>query len=204
MNIGLGIFLSAILLGTIVLYHRTKDRWEWEKIIPAFTAIVVSISIAGGIGVFIYNRMSDKPKIQTSLWDINLSNSKTTIKFIKGQPTERGDEDYWVYEDETMGFSTVYFIKFKEDQVFYIGCLEDRYGDGPGIQRIKRGSSLEDVTKMFGEPSYISGSNDASKRLYLYDTYNVFLCLKKNRVTVYGIYNPKFGPVKLGKYIPDQ
>jgi hypothetical protein len=33
MSIGLGIFLSSVLLGCVTLYIFTRDRWNWTKIL---------------------------------------------------------------------------------------------------------------------------------------------------------------------------
>ena len=197
----LGILFSAILLGIVMLYLRNKERWEWDKILILFTVTIVSISILGGIGIFVYIKMYDKPEIQTSFWDINLSTSKSTIKFIKGPPNKVKDEDIWVYISEILGAPEAYFMRFSEDQLRFVGYLGGDLNGGPSIQGIKKESSLDDIIKFFGKPSHISESKDNLKRLYSYENYNVFFILEDNRVSVYGVYNPKYGPIKIEETI---
>ncbi len=173
----LGILFSAILLGIVMLYLRNKERWEWDKILILFTVTIVSIFILGGIGIFVYIKMYDKPEIQTSFWDINLSTSKSTIKFIKGPPNKVKDEDIWVYISEILGYPEAYFMRFSEDQLRFVGYLGGDLNGGPSIQGIKKESSLDDIIKFFGKPSHISESKDNLKRLYSYENYNVFFIL---------------------------
>jgi hypothetical protein len=197
----LGILFSAILLGIVMLYLRKRERWEWDKILILFTVTIVSISIFGGIGVFVYIKMSDKPEIQTSLWDTNLSTRKSTIKFIKGPPNKVIDENIWIYISEIHGTPEVYYLRFSEDQLRFVGYLGGDLSGGPSIQGIKKGSSLDDIIKFFGKPSHISESKDDFNKLYSYDNYNVFFIIEDDRVSIYGVFNPKYGPMKIEEMI---
>ena len=193
----LGILFSALLLGIVMLYLRKREKWEWDKILILFTVTIVSISIFGGIGVFVYSKMSDEPDIQTSFWDLNLSNRKATIKFIKGPPSKVKDENIWIYISEIRGTPEVYYLSFSEDHLRIVGYLGGNLSGGPGIQGIKEGSSLDDIIKFFGKPSYISESKDDFKKMYSYENYNVFFIVEDNRVSIYGVFNPKYGPMKI-------
>jgi hypothetical protein len=55
MSLGTGIFLSSLVLATVILYGITKDRWPWRRIVShtartlalfALAAIVVMAAIA--------------------------------------------------------------------------------------------------------------------------------------------------------------
>ncbi len=197
----LGILFLAILLGIVMLYLRNKERWEWDRIIILFTVTIVSISILGGIGILVYSKMSDEPEIQTSFWDLNLSTGKSTIKFIKGPPNKVKDEDIWIYMSEIFGTPESYYIRFSEDQVRFIGYLGGDLSGGPSIQGIKKGNSLDDIKKVFGKPSHISASKENRKKLYSYENYNVFFIIEDNKVSIYGVYNPKYGPMKIEETI---
>ena len=197
----LGILFSAILLGIVMLYLRKRERWEWDKILILFTITIVCISIFGSIGVFVYIKMSAKPEIQTSFWDINLTTRKSTIKFIKGPPNKVNDENIWVYISEIRGTPEVYFLKFNEDQLRFVGYLGGDLSGGPSIQGIEKGSSLDDILTFFGKPSHISESKDGFKKLYSYENYNVFFIIEDNRVSIFGVFNPKYGPMKIAEII---
>jgi len=201
MGFRIGIFFSAILLGIVVLYLRNRERWEWDKIVILFTVGIVSISILGGIGIFVYIKKSDKPEIQTSFWDINLSSSKSSIKFIKGPPDKIEPEDIWVYISEIFGAPEAYYLRFNEDQIRLVGYLGGASSGGPSIQGIHKGSSLDDILMFFGKPSHISESTDNLKKLYSYENYNVFFKIEDSRVSTYGVYNPKYGPMKIQETI---
>ena len=201
MGFRLGILFSAILLGIVMLYLRSKERWEWNKILILFTVAIVCISIFGGIGIFVYIKKSDKPEIQTSFWDITLSSSKSSIKFIKGPPNKIEPEDIWIYISEIFGAPEAYYLRFNEDRLRLVGYLGGDLSGGPSIQGIKKGSRLDDILMFFGKPSHISESIDNLKKLYSYENYNVFFIIEDNRVSTYGVYNPKYGPMKIEETI---
>jgi len=201
MGFRLGILFSAILLGIVMLYLRSKERWEWDKIIILFTAAIVSISILGGIGIFVYIKKSDKPEIQTSFWDITLSSSKSSIKFIKGPPNKIEPGDIWVYISEIFGAPEAYYLRFNEDELRLVGYLGGDLSGGPSIHGIKKGSSLDDIILFFGKPSQLSESIDNLIKLYSYENYNVFFMIEDNRVSTYGVYNPKYGPMEFEETI---
>ena len=201
MGFRLGILFSAILLGIVMLYLRSKERWEWDKILILFTVAIVSISIFGGIGIFVYVKKSAKPEIQTSFWDITLSSSKSSIKFIKGPPDKIEPGDIWVYISEIYGAPETYYLIFNEDQLRLVGYLGGDLNRGPSIQGIKKGSSLDDIIPFFGKPSHRSESTDNLRKLYSYENYNVFFIIEDSRVSTYGVYNPKYGPMKIEETI---
>lgn len=193
----LGILFSVVLMGIVMLYLRKKEKWEWDKILILFIITVVCISIVGGIGIFVYAKMSAKPEIQTSFWDVNLSTQKSTVKFIKGQPDKIKDGDIWIYISEILGAPEVYYMGFSRGRLRFIGYLGGELNRGPRIQGIKIGSRLDDIISFFGKPSHISESKDNPVKLYSYENYNVYFMMEDNRVSGYGIYNPEQGPMKM-------
>jgi hypothetical protein len=193
----LGILFSMILMGIVMLYLRKKEKWDWDKILILFMVTIVCISIVGGMGIVAYVKMSAKPEIQTSFWDINLSTQKSTVEFIKGQPDRIHDGDIWIYISEVLGAPEVYLVGFSKDRLRFIGYLGGELNRGPRIQGIKNGSHLDDVIAFFGKPSHISESKDKPAQLYSYDDYHVFFVIEDDRVSGYGIYDPEQGPMKI-------
>jgi hypothetical protein len=45
MSTGDGIFLSSILIGLVMLYGQTKDRWNWSKVVKITGVVIFSLSI---------------------------------------------------------------------------------------------------------------------------------------------------------------
>lgn len=92
MTLGTGVFLSSALLGFILLFVVTKDRWNWRKIgirlgilvivIPA--AIVGYLYLSDDVSRTFYRLTASK---QTELWGIKLGSSKADVLFLKGKPS---------------------------------------------------------------------------------------------------------------------
>jgi len=51
-TLGTGIFLSSLLLGTILLFWITKDRWRWPRIIYWLAGGLAAI--IGGLAFYNY------------------------------------------------------------------------------------------------------------------------------------------------------
>ena len=98
----------------------------------------IEAAICVGIGVYIFVKASAKPKIQTSFWDLNLDSSRASIEFLKGPPIEVTDDDFWIYTSKVKGKPEMYFLKFKDDQLWIIGYLKGGLNGGPGLQGFKQ------------------------------------------------------------------
>ena len=66
-----------------------------------------------------------------------------------------------------------------------------QYGDSayPEIAGVSLASSTAAVTSTFGEPEYVSSSDEGAERTYCYPAYQVLFYLRKDRVTSLGIYD---------------
>jgi hypothetical protein len=106
MSIGTAIFLSSLVLATVILYGITKDRWRWRRIVArtaltlalfALATIVVLSAIA--IGRYYYET-STKPLVpqteplvpQTEYAGLRLGMSPDEVMYIKGYPSNVVDE----------------------------------------------------------------------------------------------------------------
>ena len=45
MTTGTGIFLAGLIIGLVMLYGQTKDRWNWKKIAYFFLFVLIFIAI---------------------------------------------------------------------------------------------------------------------------------------------------------------
>lgn len=194
MEIGTGIFLSAIFLGTVALYVATKDRWNWKKILLWPLAIVLGLSVIGGAGVYINGQLEERPRKEHRLWGIQLGASIAEVKFAKGEPSQQG-ADIWAYLQGERGADGIYFVRFKDGKVravMYRGPAHN----APSIQRISPYSSPERLVEKFGQPSYVSRSKDELRRLYSFEKYNVVFDLEKDGIVGLGVYDSSTGPLK--------
>lgn len=194
MTYRLSIIISLLILGIVMLYLRKKEGWDWDKVLLFFSVTVLTITICASIGIFIYLKMSAKPEIQTSFWEVTLESRKPSIEFIKGPPIEVTDDDYWIYQSKIKGGTEIYFLKFMNDKLWVVGYLAGGLSGGPGMQGFKQGSSVEEIVKYFGEPSQVVEINANLSKLYLYEQYNIFFVVKGNKVSYYGAYNSNLGP----------
>ncbi len=202
MTLGTGIFLSSLLLGLVVLFIATKDRWNWRKIILWPLLTIISLSIIGGISFYIYKTVAEKPSTQTSFWDISFNTTKKDIKFVKGEPTEITDMGSWVYKITQNSYNDdkdVYVINFKNDRVRFVMYFGSNWLSAPDLQGKWITSSRDEIIKKFGEPSSIVHSADELERIISYDQYNVTFILRENKVTAYGFYNPAYEPIQFAE-----
>jgi hypothetical protein len=189
MSLGMGIFLSSLVLGPIVLIIGTKDRWNWKRIILwPFTGLIL-IAIA----LWIYTKIDARAYDQTTFWDIPLGATKGDVKFLKGAPIFE-DADSYLFANNSGNNDHVYEILFKNDKVWLIKYFTiSNHTNDPGIQGIHIGDSLEKITQKFGPSSSISASNDELDRVFSFKDYHVFFAMNKNRVT-YGVFDPTIAP----------
>jgi len=202
MNLGLSIFLSSIILGTILLYIATKDRWDWKKlsrynwkkIIIRTVIIVISISIISGLAIFIGYKISNAPKKMNEFLGISLKDTKEDILFLKGEPSEITEHGNWIYEVSTISlyWDIEYKIWFKDEKIHFIECYN---GNDVDIQGIGLHSPTYEITDKFGLPSDKYFLKDKLEHLYLYEKFHVFFHLGKNKVLSFGINNPEKGPL---------
>jgi hypothetical protein len=201
MELGTGIFLSAVFLGTVALFIATKDRWNWKKIFLWPLAIIVGIGIVGGIIVYLYDAYEDRPTKITELWGISLSDSPADVKFKKGEPKERIDQDIWIYRPyETIeGNYVVYFKNDRVRSVIYFGAMYN----APTLKGFSHYDTPQDVETKLGPPFHISRTKDELRRAYSFDNFNVVVHFAHGEMSAIGIYDPNAGAFKF-KEEPDE
>ncbi|MDP2754911.1 MAG: hypothetical protein Q8P40_11060 [Nitrospirota bacterium] len=193
MSLGTAIFLSSIFLGIVALYIATKDRWNWRKIVPYSLGGLIGLAMLIAAGLWTHSLISNRPHIETVFWDIPISASKSDIKFLKGEPNRKEDEDVWFYEPQEWKLKgSIYMILFRDNKVFAI-IYEGDSIHSPWIQGIHYGDNYNSIIKKFRSPSYISTSEDELGKTLSYDRYNIAFELKENKVIAYGVYNGALG-----------
>lgn len=211
MELGSWIFLSSLLLGTVILFVVTKDRWNWKKIVKwvlVATAIAVVSLIAWYGRVLRHERENLKPKPVTVFWGIPLNASKEDVKFLKGVPNDTSvaksekNAFNWFYEKEDN--DAYHIVVFRHDTlraVIFV-CTQDCW-DEPTINGIGIGSPYTKVIELLGDPSSIDHAEDGLTRVFCYADFNSFFYLQKGNVVGYGMYHQAMGSVRL-KPLPNK
>ena len=208
MELGTGVFLSAVLLGTVALFIATKDRWNWKKILLWPVGIILALSVIGGIVGYVYTQYEEQPRKLTSLWDIPLGASIADVKFMKGLPGHQYDGDTWIYRARSYADDSNYIVRFRDGRVRIVAYQGPKY-NGPHINGFDQYSTPETVEKKLGPPSNVSYSEDGLKRLYSFERYNIMVEFARNEVIFYGVYDSGTGPIEYkkssakGEFVPD-
>lgn len=197
MSLGTGIFLSALFLGVVVLFIATKDRWNWKRgfkwlasaCVAIFLVAIVLFNFEDLQGAFIRS-LPAKP--HESLWGLKLGMPESDVRFLKGDPVEdkntksKTDEGVLFYRGDNWGAQRWWIMldeKHKVHSVIFMGSMSAH----DGIQGIKIGASVEDVTKKFGQPADVQTSENALSRTYRYPQYNLLFRFTRGKVDSYAL-----------------
>lgn len=194
MELGTGIFLSAIFLGTLALFIATKDRWNWKKILLWPLGIILGLALIGGSIGYAYQWYENRPKKLTELWGVSLNDTEADVKFKKGEPTKRYDDDIWAYRPYATieGDYVIYFKNSRVRAVIYFGSMLN----APSVHGVGNYDSVHELEANLGPPSYVSRSKDEIRRAYSFDKFNIVVHFEKGNISALGINDPALGPFK--------
>lgn len=190
MELGTGIFLSSVLLGSIALFIATKDKWNWKKIALRTSITFIAIIGLSAGSIYLYTAHENWPHEEESLLGVSLGMEKAEVKFLKSEPTDVKDNvwEYAIYEKQK------HIVGFQKERVSYSYFVYDSlYGDNfevPSLQKIKFPSTQEEIYEHFGKPTKVTWSREQLSKLFLYPKFNVFFLLTKNELRIMGIYDP--------------
>ena len=138
-----------------------------------------------------------KPRVQDVFWNITLSTSKSDIKFMNGEPTKIENNVCSYKTDDAIAKDwTEYRIGFKHNLIWYVWYSASSWNYPPDLKGIGYNDSSNEIINKFGEPTHTSSSDDQLVRLYSYDSYHAFFGLMHDRVFLYGMFNPTYGPLE--------
>jgi len=195
MSVGTGIFLSSIFIGIVVLYLSTKDRWNWKRGAKWLGLAFVAVCIIGGIGVWGFLHTSQPiidslsmPKVQTNLWELELGMSEADLIFKKGKAitnvSRKNDKQTILYDYKDR--EGRWFVGVSNKKVVSIMLVGEKFSFRK-LQDISFGSSLDQLTDKFGEPTRMKEADDHTARTFFFDKYNLMFWLEKGKVIGYGI-----------------
>jgi hypothetical protein len=185
MEIGMGIFLSSVLISLVLLYRFTRDRWNW-KIIAAAPLL---LAMVGG-AYYYYEEVMPKPpkpiKPYTGHGGVNLGMTYNDVVFLLGKPESEKiiDSSIWLkYSGMRVGFDKDAKLA-NRIWVWSSNCFT------LNVANISACSGIDKLVKKFGEPSKIETSKDGLRRIYFYPNYHLALAFAKNKVEVVAIFDP--------------
>lgn len=198
MTLGTGIFLAALFLGTIFLYHSTKDRWNWLKGVKRIGLFILSLIVLGG-GWWAYQANRDlfiPLEPYQAFGGIKLGAHQEDVLFLMGEPTSKGESKskdlIWFYKKDASDAWTIVFDQqdtVKEILLYgsYSDILLGSYGSYD-LYGIRIGSSLRKLTEKLGEPDEIETSDDKLRRFYKYKRLNARFVLTKGIVSAIAVH----------------
>lgn len=188
MSLGTGIFLSSIFLGIIWLYLKTRDTFNWSKIIKKVLLLITAIIVLCIVLFNIYDWYENKPKIYSSYLNINLSETKKDILFKMGNPTYFYDSNTFSYDFNSRNIYLNFDVK---DELTSIVCFSDKSLECENLNHIHINHSFDDIVEILGKPEFIESSENNLRRIIDYPKYKIFYILEQNKILGMGIYKDK-------------
>lgn len=202
MDLGTGIFLSAIFLGGVALYIATKDRWNWKKVILWPLGVVTALAVIGGLITYGYIKFEERPKKLTEFWGVSLSDTVTDVKFKKGRTVDQVFPDFFAhFPNGSSSDGATYFIKLNNDRVKAVLCSGNTYYCA-SLHGVNTYDSLSDVEKKLGSPSFVSRTNDELTRAYSFEKFNIVVEFSEGKMQALGIYDPAMGHYEFSETAP--
>jgi hypothetical protein len=220
MNLGLAIFLSAIFLGLIWLYSLTREKisFNFIKKIKLKYLIIFILFIIFSLTTYYYypsliNKFSekkevksskslnlDKPKKETDVKGLVLSESEKDVIFAKGIPTSKNELGYYYGtknpdfpKHQKQSFESLSY-SLSKDQLFVF--IKNKKIIGLCNLGIDFSTLyIKDATALFhtyGKPDTTLITDDDLLRCYFYKTYNQIIIMKQNIVQAKIIFNPEY------------
>jgi hypothetical protein len=214
MTLGMGIFLSALILAAVIMYALTMNRWDRRKItLRTFISIGVAVLLsAGAAALFMLKDRLLPLSVQKEYSGLQLGMTMDEVKYAIGFPDavleseiettgefkgfqkitaskdlkDKKVEDYseWNF-GRSFGYVQTTFDA-KNKKLIVVECFSrDRGGACPAIYGIKDGDTEQSVLQRLSTPEK-SQLDGVTKKMY-YERIGVFLFLTKMQVYLLGI-----------------
>ncbi len=194
MSAGLGIFLSAVFLGIIILYIKSDNKKKWHKVLR-FSIISVVIIFLLIIGYLIFSK--DKSIGENAGWksdtvvgikNIVLGTSLNEVQFQLGKfervrETNSGYVEYKRYDAPTI------FVDKNEKVIFiqyncWVNARTNIIDDISDLDGVMCGSSSQHILNKFKSENVeiICSETNVEERFYDVPSKNYRFFLNRNRV----------------------
>ncbi len=190
MELGTGVFLSAIFLGMIALFVATKDRWAWKRIFLKGVGGTIALIAIIGLGTWSYVLYSERAVPQDELSGIKLGMTEQEVKYLKGEPTEISKEGgNWIYIDNNE-YKSPYAVKFKDGVAVGLWTWKTVKASLPYVTHISSYANTKDIEEKLGKPTQVSMSKDGFTRMVIYENYRVWFALRQEQIEAVGVFDP--------------
>jgi hypothetical protein len=220
MSVGLGIFLSAIVVAIVILYGITKDRWRWRRVLSGILLIFASILVVAAALIGILHFWDEIPALVSSQIEyasIRLGMTPDEVIYVNGYPSavlgdnthtdesgiwqqvievkdlEKGKrvQDYGEWAYNTEKSRVRITFNEAKNAVIVIECYsEDRLSRCPPIAGVTDGDTEKKVIRRLGNPD--TARIEGVTKFMTYDKLGIFLWLAQERVYMLGINDRKY------------
>jgi hypothetical protein len=213
MSIGTALFLSTLVIGLIILYGITRDRWNWKAIakrtgLAVFVIVLVGLLTAGGF--YLWNNLP--VGVQTQYAGLKVGMHKDEVKYVKGMPTDvleplttegemkgwqgiittsellkqgKSVDDYntWQYD---LGEARLDLDFDPQSRLIVVSCYSPTYSSKcPSIGGLTVGVTEKEIVSRLGAPDD-ARLDGITKSLY-YKNLGIYFTLEKERVYMIGV-----------------
>lgn len=178
MTLGLGIFLSTLLVVFVLLYRWYGEQWKLARKLKITSLVLVVVLVVGFAGVWGYNAWENRPQMQTGYYGVQLGMNANEVLYVLGQPSSvseppaKGEQgwpitkfedipkdktirDYisWFYEGDQVKPRVDIRFLLATKKVRAVACYATATQYCHAVNGVGIGTTEEAVIKQLGEPS---------------------------------------------------
>jgi hypothetical protein len=195
MELGTGIFLASLVMGFVFLFHTTKDRWNWKKIMKIIGVLVLlgvcALFLSTPITKWFKTAAFFQPKL-TALTELNglkLGSNVKDAKFLFGNPDKTGTWDggvkWWRWVSTPRYGKSMLIAFIDEDSISRIRYTTNDPYDC--FLTVCRGYDIKRIQDKLGRfDSYTEGA-DGTMRWYAYKEFNTDFIVERGKVVGFEI-----------------
>ena len=214
MSIGMGLFLSSLVLSIVILYSVTKDRWRWKvgvkRTFFGFLAIILLSAAAWG-GLYIWKLLPTTITRQDQYAGVRLGMTPDEVMYVKGYPAtvlaEEVEDPVWkgfLINIETKNLEkgkrvtdyrywaydniTVVFNKDRKAVVEVKCYSNNKLSRCPSLAGVVDGDSEKEAVRKLGNAD--AAKIDGVAKTMRYSKFGIELILTKEQVYHLGIFDP--------------
>ncbi len=203
------VFFGFVFIGLIYLFVKTRDIWNWKKIVLWFIGILISVVAAFAVVMFVDSFKSFVPETFsriTSYDEITLGDKFNDVEFKKGKLKKIGDikdssDDLYVINDKT-----ALYIDKKNRLVtgLIVGCADYQSTKFNGVGCGDTGDLIQ--SKFKGDITILCEPEDRKHengplRVYDVPKYGVRYMLQQNKVVRMTAFTDEFWTENKTKWI---
>ena len=177
MSLGLGIFLSTVVVSILLLYRWTRERWNWGKGLKRVALWFSAICVVLGFSFWGYNTWEQRPRVVTSLQGIAIGEKLSDVVFNHGafERKKRDPDSVRKYQDteDYEQKDKVLRISVRSGIVVSVdyGCKSEF--DYASLNRISCDDSGDKIKELFGSKVRVLCSKKVDENSRFFRVYDV-------------------------------